>query len=111
MLVRSAITKYVGGTIAFTHIDPDRCSILDVQEEAERIGYKSGEYNMYFLVPDSDLDGGLKPLAGNIDVMDMCAMYNGRKTILIYIEKLHLDVPMTDIEVVNDVETDMGLIN
>ena len=43
--------------------------------------------------------------------MDMYAMYNGRKTMLIYIEKLHLDVPMTDIKVVNDVETNMGLIS
>ena len=66
---------------------------------------------MKFLLPDSDLDCGLRHLAGDIDVMDMYAMYNGRKTMLIYIEKLHLDVPMTDIKVVNDVETNMGLIS
>ena len=46
VLVRGAITKYVGGTTTFTHIDLDRCGILDVQEEAESIGYKSLEYNM-----------------------------------------------------------------
>ncbi|KAL3537601.1 hypothetical protein ACH5RR_000967 [Cinchona calisaya] len=84
--------------------------IRDLQDLADNLWYKMGTYNLYFLVSDGDLDGGLQILNGDIDVMDMCAMHVGKQTIKLYIDYLVGNVSLANVEVFNDMEMDMDAI-
>ncbi|KAL3509441.1 hypothetical protein ACH5RR_028842 [Cinchona calisaya] len=61
------------------------------------LGKKVGTYNIYFLVPDRDLDDGLRILNGDIDVMD--------------INYLVGNVSLTNVEVFNGMQMGMGAIS
>lgn len=62
------------------------------------------------MVPNEELDNGRRPLNGDVDLILMCTMYKGRKTIIIYIENLDLSDDVADVEAMHDIEFDIRLI-
>ena len=63
-------------------------SIVEINDYVKQLGYITESCSYYHLMPDCDLDGGLRSLANDNDVVDMFACHFGRRTISIYIDHL-----------------------
>lgn len=80
---------YVNGTESFIdNVDTDLFSVIELNDMIMMIGYR-GDKKMYYkyMVPDSDLDNGLRALGSDQDVHDLSSyVLFGHKLINVYIE-------------------------
>ncbi|KAJ9540608.1 hypothetical protein OSB04_027114 [Centaurea solstitialis] len=68
-------------------VDPDKFSVLELEEMMKEIGYKSPRPTYYhFVVPGKDLDYGLHALGSDRDVIEMLKFVDGCKVFEIYTE-------------------------
>ncbi|KAF7153228.1 hypothetical protein RHSIM_Rhsim01G0142000 [Rhododendron simsii] len=65
-------------------VDKDLISYFEMVHMIKDLGY-SEKCNIYHKLPDCDLDGGLRDIKTDGDVMDMFAIHNDKKTISIYV--------------------------
>ena len=78
---------YVNGTESFIdNVDTDLFSVIELNDMIMMIGYR-GNKKMYYqyMVPDSDLDNGLRALGSDQDVHDLSSyVLYGHKLINVY---------------------------
>ncbi|KAJ9553771.1 hypothetical protein OSB04_017816 [Centaurea solstitialis] len=68
-------------------VDPDKFSVIELEEMMKEIGYKSPRPTYYhFVVPGKDLDYGLHALGSDRDVIEMLNFVDGCKVFDIYTE-------------------------
>ena len=81
--------RYVNGNVSFIdNVDVDLFSIIELNDMVMSIGY-SGEMIMYYqyMIPDLDLDNGLRALGGDQDVQGLIKyVLLGHRLINVYIE-------------------------
>ncbi|KAG5528666.1 hypothetical protein RHGRI_029364 [Rhododendron griersonianum] len=65
-------------------VDKDLMSYFEMVHMIKDLGY-SEKCNIYHKLPDCDLDGGLRDIKTDGDVVDMFAMHNDKETISIYV--------------------------
>ncbi|KAI8531764.1 hypothetical protein RHMOL_Rhmol11G0161000 [Rhododendron molle] len=65
-------------------VDKDLMSYFDMVHMMKDLGY-SENCNIYHKLPDCDLDGGLRDIKTDGDVVDMFAIHNDKETISIYV--------------------------
>lgn len=96
---------YLGGMVQYIKdIDSDRMSYFEMVDIIRDLG-EPDTCKMYHLLPDADLDGGLRELTSDNDVSDMFAIHNGRPIITIYVESPIITIS-TEVNCVIDVEED-----
>ncbi|KAI8566916.1 hypothetical protein RHMOL_Rhmol02G0079600 [Rhododendron molle] len=74
-----------GAKIDFVRdVDKDLMSYFEMVHMMKDLGY-SENCNIYHKLPDCDLDGGLRDIKTDGDVVDMFAIHNDKETISIYV--------------------------
>ncbi|KAH7842696.1 hypothetical protein Vadar_008172 [Vaccinium darrowii] len=78
--------QYLKGNIRLiNNVDSDRMSYFEMLDMVKELGFTQTP-NIYHLLRDCDLDGGLREIKTNLDVTDMFAIHNERRRIVVYIE-------------------------
>ncbi|KAL3518658.1 hypothetical protein ACH5RR_021247 [Cinchona calisaya] len=60
-------------------------SLIELLGIVKNLGFPT-TINLYHLIPDADMNGGLRMIFGDNDVLDMYAMHAGRETIDVYVD-------------------------
>ncbi|KAG5520595.1 hypothetical protein RHGRI_033244 [Rhododendron griersonianum] len=83
---------YASGKVELIEdVDPDRMSYFEILGEVKQLGCPKISV-IYHRLPDCDLDGGLREIKTDADVLDMFAIHVGRSRIPIYVENPNLHV-------------------
>lgn len=75
--------KYVGGDVGISNVDRNLFTYVNLIDLIEEIGFPRNSIISHKL-PDADLDGGLVMLTGEITLLDMFAIHEGRGAIEVY---------------------------
>ncbi|KAL3516539.1 hypothetical protein ACH5RR_023441 [Cinchona calisaya] len=76
----------VRGKISYVDsVDQDCMSFIELLGIVKNLGFPT-TVNLYHLIPDADMNGGLRMIFGDNDVLDMFAMHAGRETIDVYVD-------------------------
>ncbi|KAI8536952.1 hypothetical protein RHMOL_Rhmol10G0296900 [Rhododendron molle] len=93
---------YLGGKFdCITNVDSDLMSYFEVLGLMKELGIELENANMYHKMPDCDLDGGLREIKTDRDVVDMFAIHSGRSTIAVYVENIGVPLDVEEVVIVS----------
>ncbi|KAI8556666.1 hypothetical protein RHMOL_Rhmol05G0271700 [Rhododendron molle] len=87
-----------------SNIDSDLMSYFEVLDLVKGLGIAPENANIYHKLPDCDLDGGLREIKSDRDVLDMFAIHSGRGSITVYVENVGVPLDVDEVVIVSPEE-------
>lgn len=100
---------YLGGKFDYmSNIDSDLMSYFEVLDLVNELGIAPKNTNIYHKMSDCDLDGGLREIKSDRDVVDMFAIHTGRGSIAVYVENIEVPLDVDEVVIMNPEEKEDG---
>lgn len=81
--------KYISRKLdLIKNVDQDLMSLFEISDLVKELGCDLKNATIYHRMPDYDLDGGLREIKSDRDVVDMFAIHTEKRIIPIYVEDI-----------------------